>query len=62
MGSNNSLAAYWRKQFTLSKLTFHIIFHGIHIAMFIIGWYAFTKHPILFSHAPPSITRTTVLN
>lgn len=38
--ANNSLRTYWRKQLTLPKITFSLIFHGIHVAIFVIGWYA----------------------
>ena len=32
-------AAYWRAQFTWRKDLFYLLFHGFHVALFIIGWW-----------------------
>jgi hypothetical protein len=31
--------SFWEREFTLSKITFYILFHGLHIGMFVLGWY-----------------------
>ncbi|KAL9053689.1 MAG: hypothetical protein Q9162_004640 [Coniocarpon cinnabarinum] len=30
---------HWRKQFTLPKILFYLLFHGAHLGIFIVGWY-----------------------
>lgn len=32
----------WRSLFTPKKLTFYTLFHGFHLAIFIVGWYVLT--------------------
>jgi hypothetical protein len=31
--------SWWRAQFTASKLLFYVLFDGLHIGLFILGWY-----------------------
>jgi len=40
---------YWRKQLAPQKLFFFLLFHGIHVAIFVIGWSA---------ASPPAPTNT----
>ena len=35
----SNLAHYWRKQLAPKKLLFNLLFHGFHVALFLIGAY-----------------------
>lgn len=38
-GSGDSLGTLFKKQFTPGKITFHILFWGMHWGFFAFGWY-----------------------
>lgn len=42
---------YWRKQLAPRKISFFVLFHGFHLALFIIGWSAALK-------SPPTVTNS----
>ena len=37
--------AFWRKQMTPRKLLFYFLFHGLHVGIFILGWYGMALLP-----------------
>jgi len=42
MGAQLTMAELLKKQLTVQKLTFHLLFWGFHWGMFAFGWYGFS--------------------
>lgn len=30
---------WWKRQLTVRKVLFYVLFHGLHIGLFVFGWY-----------------------
>jgi NADPH oxidase len=31
--------SWWRREFTVRRVFFYVLFHGLHIGLFVFGWY-----------------------
>lgn len=41
----------WSKHLTVRKVIFYVLFHGLHIGLFVFGWYVALRKPLMSENA-----------